>query len=128
MFDGQLPQEPPTLGGVSEVMKEHARLLTSWLGETPAMRSFRRHATWYTKGFRGSAGLRQQLMQVATLAELDRILEPLDKTEPFPAHSMRVIRGKGGGTQVVSLPDGYRLLAQSDEAPDSGADAWSSGG
>ena len=32
-------------------------------GEGPAMRMFRRHSSWYTKGFRGSAKLRARLMQ-----------------------------------------------------------------
>ncbi|HWX23924.1 MAG TPA: tRNA dihydrouridine synthase DusB, partial [Vicinamibacteria bacterium] len=33
VFDGREPQDPPNLGGVVDVMREHARLLVGWLGE-----------------------------------------------------------------------------------------------
>ena len=92
------------------------------------MRSFRRHASWYTKGFRGSAALRQNFMQVSTLGELDQALALLDPNEPFPASAMRVPRGKSGGTQAVSLPHGY--LDDRDDAtpPEQAAEEGLSGG
>ena len=86
-------------------------LLASWLGEGPALRSFRRHASWYTKGFRGSAAARQRFMQVSTLGELDDVLATLDPNESFPASAMRVPRGKSSGTQAVSLPHGWTTSA-----------------
>ncbi len=107
VFDGREPQNPPNLGTVTDVMLEHAALLAEWIGERPAMRAFRRHATWYTKGFRGSGRLRAELMRVETLDELRRVCDVLDRDEPFPVTAMRVPRGKSGGTQRVSLPDGY---------------------
>src|SRR5260221_84788 len=73
VFDGREPEDPPVLGTVAEVMLEHATLLASWIGEGPAMRAFRRHATWYTKGFRHSGRLRSELLRVATLGELSAI-------------------------------------------------------
>ena len=74
---GREPQNPPSLGGVVDVMLEHARLLAAWLGEeAPAMRAFRKHSSWYTKGFPGGAPLRQRLMQVSGLAELEEVLAP----------------------------------------------------
>ncbi|MCC6217349.1 MAG: tRNA dihydrouridine synthase DusB [Polyangiaceae bacterium] len=107
MMEGRSPDPPPDLGGVVEVMLEHARLLAGWCGERHAMRSFRKQATWYTKGFRGSAALRAALMGVSSLADLERALAQVDRTEPFPAAALRVPRGKGAGTQLVSLPEGY---------------------
>jgi len=107
VFDGAAPSIPPTLGEIAEVMLEHARRLADWFGERPALRSFRRHATWYTKGFRGSASLRERLMQLETLEDLAQILEGIDPNEPFPQSAVRVQRGKSGGSQVVSLPHGY---------------------
>jgi hypothetical protein len=92
---------------VLDVMLEHARMLADWWGEPPAMRAFRKHTTWYTKGFFGSAALRQKLMHVATLTELASTVATLDRSERFPPSAMRVPRGKSSGTQVVSLPDGY---------------------
>ncbi len=106
-FAGRPLSSPPNLGEVATIMLEHARLLSEWLGEGRAMRDFRRHATWYTKGFRGSAALRKELMRVTSLAGLDEILARIDPDEPFPAHSMRVPRGKTSGRQKVSLPEGF---------------------
>ena len=81
------------------------------------MRAFRRHATWYTKGFRGSARLRERLMQVARLEELDSLLALLDADQPFPLSAMRVPRGKSSGTQRVTLPQGYLDNLEDDTAP-----------
>ncbi len=107
VFAGRSPSDPPCLGAVAEVMREHAASLAAWLGEGPALRAFRRHATWYTKGFRRSAELRSDLMQLRSLAGLAALLSRLDPDERFPPSAMRVPRGKSGGTQVVTLPDGY---------------------
>jgi nifR3 family TIM-barrel protein len=121
VFDGREPENPPPLGVVRDIMIEHATLLTSWFGERMAMRSFRRHATWYTKGFRGSAELRQRLMQIVTLSDLRQALATVDAAQPFPPSAMRVPRGKGSGTQAVSLPENY--LLDRDDATPPGADA-----
>jgi nifR3 family TIM-barrel protein len=121
VFDGREPENPPSLGGIRDIMLEHATLLTSWFGERTAMRSFRRHSTWYTKGFRGSAELRQRLMQIATLSDLRAALATVDAEQPFPPSAMRVPRGKGSGTQAVSLPENY--LLDRDDATPPGAEA-----
>jgi len=123
---GREPQNPPRLGEIAGIMREHAELLSSWLGETTAMRSFRRHSTWYTKGFRGSAAIRDKAMHLTTLAELETLLESLDPREPFPPNAMRVTRGKSAGTQTVSLPPGY-LDHLDDATPPEAEDAFSGG-
>jgi nifR3 family TIM-barrel protein len=123
VFAGEEPDDPPSLGQVRSIMLEHATLLASWLGEVPAVRSFRRHATWYTKGFRSSAALRQRLMDVATLDELAGVLALVDPDEPFPRVAMRAPRGKRGGTQSVSLPDGYLEHLDDAKPPSEAADA-----
>ena len=51
--------------------------------------------------------LRERVMQMETLADLQRILDEVDPNEPFPLSAVRVQRGKSGGTQTVSLPHGY---------------------
>ncbi len=107
VFSGKEPENPPNLGQVSDIMVEHATLLCEWIGEGPALRAFRRHATWYTKGFRGSARARSAFMQVSTLEDLARVIATLNPEEPFPPGAMRVPRGKTSGTQTVSLPPGY---------------------
>jgi nifR3 family TIM-barrel protein len=107
VFEGREPENPPAFGEVAEIAIEHATLLSEWAGEAPAMRMFRRHISWYTKGFRGSAKLRARLMRVTTLRELQEVLLAGDLAEPFPPGAMRVPRGKTAGRQKVSLPEGF---------------------
>jgi nifR3 family TIM-barrel protein len=128
VFAGRTPENPPAFGGVVDVMLAHARLLTAWLGEEGAMRAFRKHSSWYTKGFPGGAALRERLMRVTTLGELDAILAGVDRGLPFPPEAMRVPRGKTGGRQKVALPEGY--LDDLDDATPPGpeAEAADSGG
>jgi nifR3 family TIM-barrel protein len=129
LFEGFEPEDPPSLGGVVDVMLEHARLLAAWLGEEgPAMRAFRKHSSWYTKCFPGGASLRQQLMQVSALAELEEVLAAVDRTLPYPPEAMRVPRGKTAGTQKVALPEGYLDHLDDAVAPGIEAEAADSGG
>lgn len=107
VFQGREPQNPPAFGEVAQIAIKHAELLSDWAGEAPAMRMFRRHSSWYTKGFRGSAKLRARLMRVTKLDELKEVLRAADRSEPFPPDAMRVPRGKTAGRQKVSLPEGF---------------------
>jgi nifR3 family TIM-barrel protein len=107
VFDGREPTDPPRLGEVVEVMLDHAARLVEWFDEATGVRMFRKHATWYTKGFPGSARLRGEIMRCTTMADLAAVLGRLDPDERFPPGSMRVPRGKTGGTQKVSLPPGF---------------------
>jgi nifR3 family TIM-barrel protein len=116
VFAGREPRDPPSLGEVVDIMLTHARLLADWLGEGPSMRMFRKHSTWYTKGFRGSAELRARLVHVTTFAELEETLRSADPSVPFPPQAMRVPRGKTSGRQRVQLPEGY-LDALDDDRP-----------
>jgi hypothetical protein len=60
-------------------------------------------------------------MRIEALDELERLLAALDTSEPFPRAALRVPRGKKGGTQKVSLPEGY--LDDLEDATPPGADA-----
>jgi len=128
VFEGREPRDPPDFGGVVDVMLEHAGLLAGWLGEEGAMRSFRKHSSWYTKGFRGGAPLRERLMHVRTLGELQTILSGVDRSQPFPPDAMRVPRGKTAGPQKVALPEGYLDDLEDATPPPVEAEAADSGG
>jgi nifR3 family TIM-barrel protein len=121
VFDGREPGDPPGFGPVLDIMFRHARKLVDWFGEYFAMRSFRRHASWYTKGFRLSSDVRAALMRVETLAQLEDLFRDVDRSQPFPPSAMRVVRGKATGTQKVALPVGF-LNDLEDDRPLSGAD------
>jgi tRNA-dihydrouridine synthase len=128
VFEGREPPAPPHLGEVAEVMREHAELLVGWVQEQHALQMFRKHATWYTKGFPGSARLRSKLTLVRTLAELEEVLAEFDPDEPFPATALRVPRGKSGGRQRVVLPEGYLDELEDDRPPCAEAEDPASGG
>ncbi len=122
VFEGRAPSNPPSFDAVLEVMFRHAGLLTDWFGERVAMRSFRRHASWYTKGFRLSSESRAALMRVERMEELIRLFEGVDRTQLFPPSAMRVVRGKTTGIQKrVALPPGF-LDDLEDATPPGGAD------
>lgn len=128
VFAGRSPEVPPRFGGVIEIMLRHARLLADWQGEHWGVRAFRRQATWYTKGFPGSARLRSQLVRINTLAELEKILRRVDPALEFPASALRVPRGKKSGRQRVALPEGYLDDRMDDTPPVPAAEADFSGG
>ena len=65
-------------------MLEHAGLLAEWFGEKMGLLSFRKHATWYTKGFPGSAQWRQSLIQVQSIDDLATALDHLSPELEFP--------------------------------------------
>ncbi|MCB9831757.1 MAG: tRNA dihydrouridine synthase DusB [Planctomycetes bacterium] len=128
VFAGEEPADPPRLGEVAAILAEHARLLAEWFGERPGLLMIRKFAAWYTKGFHRSARLRDRLVRVTTLAELDAILDDFDPEEPFPPAAMRARRCKGSGTQRVTLPEGYLDDLDDDRPPVEEAGDLHSGG
>jgi nifR3 family TIM-barrel protein len=108
VFAGKTPEDPPRFGEVMETMRRHARLLVEWAGPRHGIRDFRKHATWYTKGFPGSTKMRDKLIRIESLEELDAILAEGDPELAFPPLAMRAKRGKKGGRQRVALPEGFR--------------------
>ena len=97
----------PTFGEVADIMIEHASMLVEWFGERLAMRSFRKHSGWYTRGFRGGAALRNRLMQVDSFEGLRTTLADIDRDQPYPERAHLIRRGKRSGTQKVVLPEGF---------------------
>src|SRR5262249_36893413 len=108
VFNGREPEDPPHLDEILNLMFEHARMLADWFGERVAMHNFRKHASWYTKGFRIPSETRVQLMRVETVAELIETFKDVDRGQEFPPAAMRMTRGKATGVQKkVALPVGY---------------------
>ncbi len=108
VFAGNQPENPPRFGEVMLTMREHARLLCEWTGTRIGIKSFRKHATWYTKGFPGSTKMRDKLIRINSLEELDLVLAEGDPELLFPPRAMRLSRGKKSGRQKVALPEGFR--------------------
>ncbi len=117
VFEGREPSDPPGLGEVVDVALEHARRLCDWFGETHGMFQMRKFSTWYTKGFPNTAALRERLMRVTRLDEMEQALRSLDPSVPFPVAAVRAKRGKRSGTQVVTLPRGFLDRLDDDSPP-----------
>jgi len=128
VFDGRAPAPPPGLHGVFALMRDHAALLVEWFGVSVGIRSFRKHGAWYTKGFRNSSALRDHLMRIESLGDLDALLEAFPQDEAFPVLALRVPRGKRSGTQRVVLPAGWLADRDDPQPPGSAAEAPVSGG
>lgn len=107
VFRGREPSDPPGFGEILDIMFRHVGRLAEWFGEDFAVRSFRRHLTWYTKGFTLSQAVRAGMMQAETLDQLRDAFRDVDRAQEFPPSSMRVRRGKRAGRQKVVLPDSF---------------------
>lgn len=123
VFDGRSPTPPPKLGEIVGVMEDHARRLVAFFGEENGMRQMRKWCGWYTKGFRGSAVVREKLARVSSIGEMSAALAQLDPEEPFPESALRTPRGKSGRAQTrVALPHGYLENLDDDTPPGSAHD------
>lgn len=90
------------------MMRRHAELLSEHLGEERGCTEFRKHVSWYLKGFRAGSRLRRSLALVDSLAALDALLAELDPEEPFPVAELGTPRGRqGSARRRVVLPDGW---------------------
>jgi nifR3 family TIM-barrel protein len=98
----------PTLGEVRTMMRRHAELLAEHMGEERGCKEFRKHVSWYLKGFRAGGSLRHSLALVDSLAALDVLLGDLDPDEPFPVSELGTPRGRQGSPRErVVLPEGW---------------------
>ncbi len=106
-FAGEQVATLPTLGEVAAMMRRHAELLSELMGEERGCREFRKHVSWYLKGFAAGGELRRNLGLIDSLATLDRLLGELDASEPFPVATLGTPRGRQGSPRRVVLPEGW---------------------
>ncbi len=107
-FAGEQVAVLPTLGEVAAMMRRHAELLCQHLGEERGCKEFRKHVSWYLKGFAAGGEMRRSLGLVDSLAALDRLLAELDPDEPFPVAELGAPRGRQGSPRGrVVVPEGW---------------------
>ena len=117
----------PSLHGVVKIMVTHLDLLTDWLGEDRGTRDFRKHTSWYLKGFPVGGKLRQQISMMSSREEMLDILGTLEDLE-FPPEAARLTRGHSHGPRKVALPYGWLATRDDPTPPGVLASAFSSGG
>ncbi len=125
-FSGSPTPTPPTLGEVADIVRRHGSLLAAHFGEDKGMRDIRKHVGWYLHGFPAGSDLRRALALVKTLDELDRLLDQLDRSVPFPEAATGP-RGRQGSAARVALPEGWLNDPDDCQVPQ-GADIMHSGG
>ncbi len=107
-FAGERVATLPRLGEVTAMMRRHAELLAELMGEERGCSEFRKHVSWYLKGFSAGGEMRRSLGLVDSLAALDGLLERLDPDEPFPVAELGTPRGRQGSPRSrVVLPEGW---------------------
>ena len=107
VFAGRRPQEPPSLGEIGEIMVRHARLLVDHFGDPFGINLFRKHPSWYLKGFPVGPVLRDAFSRVSSVEELTDLVGELDADVPFPTEAHRMVRGHSHGPRPVRLPHGF---------------------
>jgi nifR3 family TIM-barrel protein len=107
-FAGEETATLPRLGEVSTMMRRHAELLSRHMGEERGCREFRKHVSWYLKGFAVGGDRRRALGLIDSLADLDSLLGDLDADEPYPVSELGTPRGRQGSPRGrVVLPEGW---------------------
>lgn len=67
----ELPK--PSMEEVTEMLLRHARALIAFKGELVGIREMRKHAAWYTSGYKNSAKLRGKINEVETYEDLEAL-------------------------------------------------------
>jgi tRNA-dihydrouridine synthase len=75
-LDGLAAPPEPTAEERFRICLRHARNAIAFEPDTAkAIREFRKHLAWYTKGLREGRRLRQELFEVSSLEEIEGLLE-----------------------------------------------------
>ena len=117
----------PSLHEVVAIMLEHLDLLSAWLGDDRGVRDFRKHTSWYLKGFPVGPAMRHELGQLADRQQLIDLLERF-ADEPFPPEAARLTRGHSHGPKRVVLPHGWLADRDDPTPPGAASAAYTSGG
>lgn len=65
----------PSFAEVTEMLLRHAKMQMEFKGEYTGIREIRKHAAWYTAGYRNSSKLRGRINEVETFGELQALFE-----------------------------------------------------
>ena len=69
----ELPK--PTVEEVTQMLLRHARMQLEFKGEYTGIREIRKHAAWYTAGYRNSSKLRGRINEVETYEQLEALFQ-----------------------------------------------------
>ena len=133
-FSGCPEPAQPRWAQVAAVIRRHVELIVEWhdmhpTGDELRLSPFRKHLAWYLKGYPVGPAVRRDAGQVATVADLERLLSGID-VDALPVEGAeRMVRSHSHPLSRVALPDGW--LDDPDQehvALGAGAEALVSGG
>ncbi len=116
-FAGRDLSEPPNLGQVGDIMVRHASLLVDHFGDPYGINLFRKHPSWYLKGFPVGPVIRDAMARVSSVGELQSLVDQLDASVPFPEAAHRMVRGHSHGPRPVRLPHEFLTTRRSAVLP-----------
>src|SRR3954454_23065774 len=106
-LNGRPVAPAPVLGDACTIMARHAAALGRLLGESIAVRDFRKHTAWYLTGYPVGGDIRRRFSNISSLAELDDLIAELDPDLRVVDGGERIRRGHTNGPIRVALPMGY---------------------
>ena len=71
--------ERPSIQEVCDMVLRHAKLQLEVKGEYTGIREIRKHAAWYTAGYKNSAKLRGRINEVETFEQLQELFASLQE-------------------------------------------------
>lgn len=126
MFVRREPTPAPSLGEVGQIMFRHAQHLADHFGPR-GVTMFRRHTSWYLKGFPVGPILRDAFSNVDSLERLADLIGKLDPEIPYPMEAAQMVRGHSHGPRPVRLPQGFLETRDTDALPAEAEEAVSGG-
>ncbi len=128
---GRETDDPPDLGQVAATMSRHGRLLVAWAGPQ-GIRDFRKHTSWYLKGYPTGPAARRDLQGIVSPDHLDSLLASLvgelGAGLALDPASLRTPRSHRSGPRRVVLPEGWLEDPGDLTPPPAEAEALVSGG
>lgn len=67
--------QKPSLQEVAKMLLRHAKAQANWKGEQAGMREMRKHAAWYTSGYKNSARLREKINGIESYRQLELLFQ-----------------------------------------------------
>jgi nifR3 family TIM-barrel protein len=127
-FAGEPVPPAPRLGEVADTIRRHVALIVEWQDGEERLSHFRKHLAWYLKGYPVGSAVRQQAGQVATVAEIDALLDRLDPDVEAPEGVERIVRSHSNALSRVALPEHWLDDPDAEVQLPRGAEALVSGG
>ncbi len=64
----------PSFDEMADMLIRHGNMLVEYKGEYTGMREMRKHAAWYTAGYKHASDMRRGLGEITTMADLEHLL------------------------------------------------------